>query len=45
MDLGSAEPGSVVAEFRSEVITREMLACYAEASGDFNRNRVAVAHG
>ncbi len=36
VDLGSAEPGSVVAEFHSEVITREMLACYAEASGDFN---------
>ena len=36
VDLGSAEPGSVVAEFRSAPITREMLACYAEASGDFN---------
>lgn len=30
------EPGSVVAEFRSEAITREMLAQYAEASGDLN---------
>jgi acyl dehydratase len=35
-DLSLAEPGSVVAEFRSEVITREMLAQYAEASGDLN---------
>lgn len=36
VELGGAEPGSVVAEFRSEPITRDMLARYAEASGDLN---------
>jgi acyl dehydratase len=34
--LATAEPGKVVAEFRSAVITREMLAQYAQASGDLN---------
>jgi acyl dehydratase len=34
--LGTAEPGELVAEFRSAPITREMLAQYAEASGDLN---------
>ena len=36
LDLLGAEPGSLIAEYRSEVITREMLARYAEASGDLN---------
>jgi acyl dehydratase len=35
-DAMRLEPGSVVAECRSETISREMLAQYAEASGDLN---------
>jgi len=34
--LATAEPGELVAELRSAAITREMLAQYAEASGDLN---------
>lgn len=34
--LPNAEPGSLVAEFVSEPITRESLALYAQASGDTN---------
>lgn len=34
--LATACPGDVVAEFTSETITREMLAEYAQASGDLN---------
>jgi len=35
-ELREAACGSVVAEYRSGPITREMLAQYAEASGDLN---------
>ncbi|MDB5405450.1 MAG: hypothetical protein JWL84_362 [Rhodospirillales bacterium] len=35
-DLRNAEAGSLIAEYRTSVITREMLAQYAEASGDLN---------
>lgn len=35
-ELRHASPGGIVAEGRSELITREMLALYAEASGDHN---------
>ncbi len=35
-DLRKAEPGSLIAEYRSGSISREMLAQYAEASGDLN---------
>lgn len=35
-DLSAAQPGSLIAEYRTGVITREMLARYAEASGDHN---------
>jgi 3-hydroxybutyryl-CoA dehydratase len=34
--LAGARPGDVVATHQSEVITRQMLASYAEASGDLN---------
>lgn len=36
IDLDIAAPGSLVAEYTTAPITREMLAQYAEASGDFN---------
>lgn len=36
LDLRGAAPGSIVAERSSGMITREMLALYAEASGDLN---------
>ena len=35
-ELRGADCGSVVAEYRSEPLSREMLAQYAEASGDLN---------
>jgi 3-hydroxybutyryl-CoA dehydratase len=34
--LASARPGDLVAEYTSGAITREMLAEYAQASGDLN---------
>lgn len=36
MDLDTTEPGSLIAEYNSGIISREMLAQYAEASGDLN---------
>ncbi len=36
LDLRTTEPGSLIAEYSSGVISREMLAQYAEASGDLN---------
>ena len=36
VDLATAEPGSLVAEYDTGPITRPMLAQYAEASGDTN---------
>ncbi len=35
-DLREVEPGSLIAEYCTGVITREMLAQYAAASGDLN---------
>ena len=36
VDLAAVEPGSVIAEYDTGPIDREMLARYAEASGDTN---------